>query len=139
MGPDYYGVPKWQYLVLYHDSVLKYKDVLQLITITKIQPALTFGDSGGNPFDAFLVTMLSLTPPPSPHSPPRCFVFGTAASGIGTTAIGGQEGAGGDKAGTGMLLGRKRARLMPAGCLEKVTPEAGEGWGVGASTALAQR
>ena len=81
MGPDYYGVPKWQYLVLYHDSVLKYKDVLQLITITKIQPALTFGDSGGNPFDAFLVTMLSLTPPPTPHPDELCSEQRPAASG----------------------------------------------------------
>ena len=58
--------------------------------------------------------------------PPPCFVFGAAASSVGTEAIGGQSKGEGDKAGTGTLLGRKRARLMPAGSFDKVTPEAGE-------------
>eukprot|EP00904_Undaria_pinnatifida_P011151 jgi/Undpi1/7166/HiC_scaffold_22.g09640.m1 len=53
-----------------------------------------------------------------------CFVVLAAANGIGAEAIGGQAGAEADKAGTQMLLGRKRARLMPARTFEKVTAEA---------------
>lgn len=67
--------------------------------------------------------------PPPDDIESRVFYFVrlvAAAAGGGGAAKGVGEGVDKDKIGGGLLVGKKRARLMPEQPFEKVTPEAGE-------------